>query len=274
MDTIHKVGLITQTTKVPLAQAAAAASALQVQAMRDLAPVWNTSATIQAFADPVDLPTDHWPMIIQDQIPQDAQGVHLDNDLGPFALVKYSPDWALTCSHELLEMLCDPLGDRFQTAPHRLDPSRQVDYLVEVCDPSEDWDFGYDIDGFRMSDFYLPAYFDPTAPGPYSHTGAITAPLEVPRNGYISWFDHADGHYYQWRAWEPEGQQLIRFPNAGDDEGGSARDRTNGPTTVPWAAMHRTAEAGRTAAPVTDGPRQRRARTIDVAIQRVIAAIQ
>jgi len=42
-----------------------------------------------------------------------AAGVHLDRNGQPFALVEYGQGWwSLTASHETLEMLADPWGNR------------------------------------------------------------------------------------------------------------------------------------------------------------------
>ena len=62
---------------------------------------------------------------------------------------------SITLSHELLEMLVDPAGDRVIQAAD-LDPysgGQQVKYLVEVCDPVAA--YSYEIDGVAVSDFVL-----------------------------------------------------------------------------------------------------------------------
>jgi hypothetical protein len=52
-------------------------------------------------------------VLIDDTIPYDAQGIHLSEDNGqPFALTAYCDDWSLTTSHESIEMLVDPSGNR------------------------------------------------------------------------------------------------------------------------------------------------------------------
>ena len=68
---------------------------------------------------------------------------------------------------------------------------KRVNYLVEVCDPSEAAEHAYSCNGILVSDFYTPNYFDPVKAGGvrYSFTGAITEPLQVLLGGYLSWQD-------------------------------------------------------------------------------------
>ena len=64
------------------------AAALQKQATRDLGPIWEVSATVDAFEKLEDVPLDYWPMIVKDDIGMDgASGVHLDKNGQPFALI-------------------------------------------------------------------------------------------------------------------------------------------------------------------------------------------
>src|ERR671925_814761 len=87
------------------------AAALQRQASRDFAPVWNVSATLDAFPSLEDVPLGYWPMIVVPDV-KGAAGIHLDKDGQPFALIEMSDSWSLTASHEMLEMLADPFGNR------------------------------------------------------------------------------------------------------------------------------------------------------------------
>ena len=68
---------------------------------------------MSGFAKLEDVPTDYWPVIIRDDIKTPgAAGVHEDKNGQPFALVQFSDAWSLTASHETLEMLADPFGNR------------------------------------------------------------------------------------------------------------------------------------------------------------------
>lgn len=178
------------------------AAALQKQVTRDFAPIWDVHATVSAFTRLKDVPVDYWPIIVG-QENQGGGGVHLDRHKQPFALVDLTPDWTVTASHECLEMLADPFGNRLIAgdSPNPKRPGR-VRFLVEVCDPCEATTLGYTVNGVRVSDFYTPNYFDPAQKaGPanavrYDFMGHITAPRQVLRDGYLSWVE-SNGDWWQ-----------------------------------------------------------------------------
>ena len=87
------------------------ASALQKQATRDFGPIWRVAATVDAFPRLEDVPLGYWPIIVGEE-GQGGGGVHLDDNNQPYALVDLTPDWTVTASHECLEMLADPFGNR------------------------------------------------------------------------------------------------------------------------------------------------------------------
>jgi hypothetical protein len=178
------------------------AAALQKQAARDFAPIWNITATVDAFGSLDDVPLGYWPILVG-QEGQGGGGVHLDDNNQPYALVDFTPDWTITASHECLEMLADAFGNRL-VAGDGPDPARpgRVEFLVEVCDPCEAPSLGYTVNGIRVSDFYTPQYFDPSQPAEspgaarYDFRGHLKGPREVLRGGYLSWRE-ADGQWFQ-----------------------------------------------------------------------------
>jgi hypothetical protein len=197
---LHHLALVSESGQLEFAELGRVGAALQKQATRDLGPEWGVSATVNAFATLDDVPTDYWPIVVRDDIGVNgAAGVHEDNQGQPFALVQYSPGWSLTASHEVCEMLVDPRGVRVIAGPSPKPGQNRVNFLVEVCDPSEDEKFGYTVNGVLVSDFYTQHYFDPVAvPGAqYSFTGAITAPRQVLTGGYLSWHDLKSDHWFQ-----------------------------------------------------------------------------
>jgi hypothetical protein len=182
------------------------AAALSKQVARDFGPIWSVDATVDAYASLEDVPIDYWPIILVSEI-QGAAGYHMDKSGQPYALVETSGNWALTASHECLEMLADPFGSRLragnlldQAIACGLKPAR-VRYLVEVCDPSEAAQFAYQVNGILVSDFYTPRFFDPVkAPDvTYSFTGHISTPRTVLPDGYITWQDMKTKHWMQLR---------------------------------------------------------------------------
>ncbi len=194
------IALVSLSTKISLADLAQTAAALQKQATRDLGPIWDVEATVDYFPDIKSIPHGYWPIIIAEDIEKpDIAGYHTDNNNQPYCMVKSDPSWQLTCSHEMCEMLVDPCGNRLVSASSIMPGRGKVSYLVEVCDPCEDASFAYSINGILVSDFYTRNYFDsvPVSGMRYSFTGSITKPLEIKKNGYLSWVDPINNQWYQ-----------------------------------------------------------------------------
>ena len=173
-----KVALIDQTTGavVPPDELPQIAAALQQQVDNDFVSVWGVRADISALAPGDAVPPDTWPIKVVDSL-VGADGVHLDNQGKPYAQAVNGQKLSIAISHELLEMLVDPWGNRFTLAAD-VDPNfpgRQVFYLVEVCDPCEV--SSYVIDGVQLSDFILPSFYDPNAKRPVDFLNTLAGPL-------------------------------------------------------------------------------------------------
>jgi hypothetical protein len=196
---LRHIALVSRTRHVALSEAVHVAAALQKQIARDAAPLWGLEASLSAFAMLRDVPIGYWPILIVDDIHDpNTAGFHIDSRGQPYALVEYGPSWSLTASHESLEMLVDPSGNREVSGPSPSTEQGEVNFLVEACDPSADAQFAYAIDGILVSDFCTPAYFAHAgAGGRYSFTGAITEPLQVLKNGYLSWHEPRSNIWYQ-----------------------------------------------------------------------------
>lgn len=206
------LALVADTKKVTPSQLTKVAAALQKQATRDFGQIWEIQANVSGFTNLEDVPTDYWPVIIRDDIKTPgAAGVHEDKNGQPFALVQYEKDWPLTASHETLEMLGDPFGNRLVAGKSPKPGQGRVNFLVEVCDPSEDRQFAYTVNGITLSDFYTPHYFDPvTAPSVrYSFTGAITKPRTILRGGYLSWVVPQTNEWFQ-MIWFDTAEPVFR----------------------------------------------------------------
>jgi hypothetical protein len=176
------------------------AAALQRQATRDFGCVWDVQATVDAFPRLEDVPIGYWPMIVRDDIDvPGAAGIHLDKEGQPLALITMSDSWSLTASHEMLEMLADPFGNRVIAGRSPKRGQGRVEFLVEVCDPSEAAEFGYTVNDILVSDFYTQRFFDPVRSEAtrYSFTDAIKRPRTILRGGYISWHEPVSDHWWQ-----------------------------------------------------------------------------
>jgi hypothetical protein len=199
MLSIH-VALVSDTDAVSAREVTRVAAALDKQVTRDFGPHWGVLATVDPVFGIEDVPVGYWPLILRDRIKAPgADGFHKDRFGQPFALMALTDSWSLTASHECLEMLADPFGDRMIPGPSIKKGEGRVSYLVEVCDPSESDEFAYTVNDVLVSDFILPSYYDPVAVEGvrYSFTGAIERPRQVLEGGYISWRNQTNEHIEQ-----------------------------------------------------------------------------
>lgn len=197
MGLVAQLALVSDVPTLGVTELTVVAAALQKQISRDLAPAWDLEGTISPFVQLEDVPPGYWPVIVRDDIETDAAGVHCDNNGQPFALVTFGSGWSVTASHEVLELLVDPFGNRTVSGLSVKPDQGRVDYLVEVADPIGDQK--YSVNGVSVSDFYTPRYFDPVQSGgvQYSFTGAIAGPRQVLDNGYLTWHDPVGNQWWQ-----------------------------------------------------------------------------
>lgn len=202
------IALVSESAKITFDDVSSVAAAVAKQVARDFTPAWGVSATVQAFATLESIPSDYVQVILvdNDNMPG-AAGYHTDSHGQPLALVQVEGEWPLTVSHEILELLADGQGNRIVTAdiPPQASMMRgivpatalRVDYLVEVCDPVEDAEYSYQINGIPVSDFVLPNYYSSAeSANPADFIGHI-APRAIEEGGYVSFRDPATGIWYQ-----------------------------------------------------------------------------
>lgn len=229
MPLTDNVALVSLTSDVPTRDLMRVAAAVQKQVTRDFQPLWGLHATVAAFGELADVPSDYHPVVVfgdPDELLGRLEieigdfnaarlteqfeggrlgGIHLNAfTRQPFALVMAGEGWSVTASHETLEMIADPFGNRLIAAGHPLDPTQRVKYLLEVCDPCQTiW---YPVNGIQVSDFYTPRYFDPVhnPAAIYSFTGTLERPLHVLEGGYLTWIDPTDSGLYQLQGGEDE----------------------------------------------------------------------
>jgi hypothetical protein len=198
---VIQVGLVDKTGALDPALVQAAAASLNIQVMRDLPQWWPITATVQYLPNPKKIPVGVWPVFLVAKLPPGEGGVHLDKNNQPYSLVIGTPDsndWTIDASHETLEMLVDPSGNRLQASRaikivgnDVQDAPGEFEYLVEACDPCEANQYAYSIQGIAVSDFITPHFYDPvaTAGTRYSFGGHITRPRQILPGGYISFVD-------------------------------------------------------------------------------------
>ena len=191
------VALVSDTAALGVSELTVVAAAIQKQVARDLKQHWDIQGTVSAFARLEDVPAGFWPVIVRDDIEEDAEGSHCDDHGQPLALVTSGPSWSVTASHEVLEMLVDPFGNRTVAGPSPKADQGRVELLVEVADPVGD--SVYAVDGIKVSDFCTPRFFDPQpSPGvQYCATGSIQGPREIQVDGYLTWHDPISNEWWQ-----------------------------------------------------------------------------
>jgi hypothetical protein len=198
---VIQVGLVDKTRKLDPQLVQAAAAALNIQVIRDLPQYWNIQATVLHLPDPTHIPLGVWPVFLVAKLPPGEGGVHLDKKNQPYSLVIATPDsadWTIDASHETVEMLVDPAGNRLQLSraieiagQDVQDGTGEFEYLVEACDPCEGNQYAYTIQGVAVSDFITPRFYDPvvTSGTRYSFAGNIQRPRQILPGGYISFID-------------------------------------------------------------------------------------
>lgn len=202
----RRLALVDKTGAIGFDQLSKVAAAINLQVQRDLAPIWNVSATVSSVPTLDALPAGVVPIFIVDDLPAGEGGVHLTDHNQPYARVAAGDGWTIAASHEALELLVDPGGNQLYPSTSIViadgaiqDGVGKFEYLLEICDPSEDDPYAYAIDDVTVSDFFTPHFFDPVAIAGvrYSFTGALTRPRQVLKNGYLSWFNADTGTMQQ-----------------------------------------------------------------------------
>ncbi len=228
-----KVGLTDTTGTIDTQTMAAVAAALNIQVTHDLPQFWPVNATVSYLPDHKKVPQGVWPVQVVRSLPPGEGGYHTTRHNQPYAKVIATPgsdEWTVDASHETIEMLVDPAGNRLQTSTaiaitdNKIgDSTGQFEYLVEACDPCEADPYTYQIEGVTVSDFLTPHFYDLNpAPGArYSFTGAITAPRQILPGGYISWIDPETNEVQQILWVDPS--QPPQLNNLGPANGASLR---------------------------------------------------
>ena len=175
-------------------------AALQIQVSRDFAPVWGRDAQLAFSPANASIPPGTWELVIADNSDQAGTlGYHeLTVNGDPLGKVFAQDDitngnsWAVTASHEMLEMLADPWINQ---CVQKNNPDGSIRfYALEVCDACEDDQFGYTValasgKNILVSDFVRPNWFQPQDPAPYDFQNRINASFQILQNGYIGYLD-------------------------------------------------------------------------------------
>ena len=155
----------------------------------------------------------------------DALGYHDTNSYGiPYGFVftelskKLDEDWAVTLSHEALELLGDAQGNLLVQGPHPDKPNMEVFHWFEMCDAVQGQT--YELDGVRVANFVLPLYFTKEEQeggrndflGHVDKQGKGLDSFGVATGGYVGFFNPKTRQHEQWSAPEDkEAQKRLRI---------------------------------------------------------------
>lgn len=203
---MQPIAIVPRGIAIPPEELALVATAIQIQLVRDFYPVWGISAVCAAYPSTAAVPPGYWFVFVVPNA-QGKAGFHVgdDPDLPPVAFVEHRSQgaWSIAASHEILEMLADPRGDRLIQGPDPLDSTGFVDFLAEICDPCQHEILAYQVDhqhSVRVSDFCLPSFYAQGNAGPpYSLRNSISRPLMVASGGVLSW-RNSDANWFQLQA--------------------------------------------------------------------------
>lgn len=178
---IPVIAVTNASTCVSDAQMEAALPALQQQVSQDFKAYWNADCSLIAFDKAHALPEGWWQIVVLDNPDQaGALGYHeLAENGAPLGKVFAGLDlrdgysWTVTLSHELLEMLADPWINWCAAG------GDGKIYALEVCDPVEADNLGYEINSVLVSDFVTPAWFESPTVGRVDFKQRISHPYAV-----------------------------------------------------------------------------------------------
>lgn len=196
---INESTVVTDEELQPIIQA------LQHQVWHDFRIAWGVTGVLTQLPKGTPAPADRfWIGIFDDFDQARALGY---GDLTPAGFpmakvfaktdLKYRAKLSVSLSYELLGMLVNPYINQCV-----IDPQTSRLYAKEVCDPVEADAFGYTINGIKVSDFVLPAYFDPQHVGRRSRLslqGHVNEPFSLARGGCLSYLDLHDLRRAGWK---------------------------------------------------------------------------
>jgi hypothetical protein len=190
-------------------------AAFQAQLTEDVAPAWGLDAVSLSYvALHAKVPAGVWPIYLLNRSDEPgALGYH--EDTGPVPdgkvfvrdAIRYGISWTVDFSHELIEMLVDPMTDRWVA----LAAMKGWKVIVEPGDPVEADSLGYKKQGVLVSDFVLPAYYGlAPAGGGFDYMNHLdkACPALLP-GGYVSLQDPR-GHIKQLTARLADGSMSRR----------------------------------------------------------------
>jgi hypothetical protein len=192
---------------------AAIAEALTKQIARDFAPRWGVAPVTVRLSGRGEK------LHFFDFAHSGDFGFHQVADSGEaFAHVAVGPslthgsDWlsgtdavSASTSHEVLEMLADPVANEYS-----FDGFGHM-WAREVCDAVQERTYSIRAAGkaVRVSDFVLPSFFNPWASRPFDHLDALKTPFTLDHGGYAMVERATKDHERDTRRFAPEFDEAV-----------------------------------------------------------------
>ncbi len=216
---MQAIAVINHSMRLSNADAALAAAACSTQLRLHVAPVWRRQPMPVHYLTPTTtVPAGSYMIGIFDDSDQaGALGWHTEGPDGQvYGKVFVAPvldhggtplQGALTVaavlSHEVIEAFVDPAINAW------CENSDGLLYALEAGDPveSDSYDITVGKNAVSVSNFALPAWFDPQAPGPYDHLGKLSKPFTMTSGGYVVYIHGGAEHQKfgeQYPAWKLE----------------------------------------------------------------------
>ena len=187
-----EISVMNESTAIPDDQVRVMIPAFQAQWSRDLAPVWNLEDAQFSWTEINQPPpaSSWWVVFLDDSDQANALAYHDLTDKGlPLSkvfvrtILADKASVSVGATHEICEMAVDP------TINLAAQDNGGTFWAYEVCDPVEDDQYGYSVDGILVSDFVTPSWFGfKNALGPFDFQQHATGPFQVLTSGYAQKF--------------------------------------------------------------------------------------
>jgi hypothetical protein len=217
-----QIAVINESSAITDADVQAMLPAFAQQWNGDLQPIWGVEEATFTFVPKSQSPAagTWWVVFLDDSDQAGALAYHdLTNEGLPISkvfvktILADNASVSVGATHEICEMAVDPwLNSAYQ------DP-QGVFWAGEVCDPVEDDQYGYKIDGVLVTDFVTPNWFSHQhAQGNIDFRGHSNAAFQVLTGGYAQKFDPNQG-------WQQVTGSKARHSKRAEAPLGSRRER-------------------------------------------------
>jgi len=186
------IAIVNRSRDVDEVELAHAVRAIQTQVDRDFFPVWGWRAKL-VFQPGQPLPKGAMRLTIKSKDSDSDLGYHFIQGVPRTEVFtrdaqgKQYDEYYSTLSHEVLEMIADPGINLYASGFYTKNGRHHRAWIpYEVCDPVEE--NLYEIDGFKMSDFVLPEWYEPerkVGSLKFSHRDSVNRPFALAPGGYV-----------------------------------------------------------------------------------------